>query len=676
MRGRAPPDLDDLAHRGRAAGDRASRAGAATSSKRPDSSCSSSVTSAWKRRPFLSTSTMSPAPMPLEVVRGAAGGRGGGSTSIRRLVCTSATLGAVADGPRTASQTRAVQRDVLLAVGAHADDRGALGGRARASSAARKRVDVRGALVAAAVQRGGVGEVEPVRRGDVLARSPSPSPATGRKWKMPPPSLSISTIVELQAEARRGQQAADVVGERDVADQQHDRARAPPRRRRTRSRPCRRSRSRRGWRARAAASSRAGKNVSTSRTGIEEATTSVASAGSRDAELGGHARLAQPAPGRASRAIAPGGGAVGARASRRASRASRRARQPLGERVERRARVGADDRRRRRRPGPATRPRGRSAICSASPSPCSHWRSGLEVGRSPTRSDELGRVRGGPAPGRAAARRSARSRPGPRRAPDSGSASSGSAGALGEARPAPRRAAGRARRGPATITRARARRRARRASPSSSASARPRARVRGRVTHGRPPARPPPPGSSSGSGAVGHERLAQREVQVHRARAAVERGPERAAGELAQPAHARRRRRVVVDLEEPLGGAAVELDLVDRLPGADLAQLGRAVGGEHEQRHARLVRLDHRGRVVGRRGARACRRARPGTPGRLGQPEREEARRSARRCATSRAAAARARATSTSGVEREPGEVHASRRPQRASSSTKARRPR
>ena len=31
---------------------------------------------------------------------------------------------------------------------------------------------------------------------------------------------------------------------------------------------------------------------------------------------------------------------------------------------------------------------------------------------------------------------------------------------------------------------------------------------------------------------------------------------------------------------------------------------------------------------------------------------------------------------STSGVEREPGEVHASRRPQRASSSTKARRPR
>ena len=123
---------------------------------------------------------------------------------------------------------------------------------------------------------------------------------------------------------------------------------------------------------------------------------------------------------------------------------------------------------------------------------------------------------------------------------------------------------------------------------------------------------------------VEHERLAQREVEVHRAGAAVERGPERAAGELAQPAHALGRGGVVVDLEVPLGRAAVELDLVDRLPGAELAQLGRAVGGQHEQRHARLVGLDHRGRVVGRRGPRRAgerdRHAR-----RLREPEREEA---------------------------------------------------
>ena len=36
---------------------------------RPLSSCSSSLTSAWKRRPFLSTSTMSPGAMPFDVVR-------------------------------------------------------------------------------------------------------------------------------------------------------------------------------------------------------------------------------------------------------------------------------------------------------------------------------------------------------------------------------------------------------------------------------------------------------------------------------------------------------------------------------------------------------------------------------------------------------------------------------
>ena len=53
-----------------------------------------------------------------------------------------------------------------------------------------------------------------------------------------------------------------------------------PPRRRTRSRPCRRSRSRRGWRAPAADRRGAAENSSTSRTGIEAATNSVASGGS------------------------------------------------------------------------------------------------------------------------------------------------------------------------------------------------------------------------------------------------------------------------------------------------------------------------------------------------------------------------------------------------------------
>ena len=156
---------------------------------------------------------------------------------------------------------------------------------------------------------------------------------------------------------------------------------------------------------------------------------------------------------------------------------------------------------------------------------------------------------------------------------------------------------------------------------------------------------------------------------------AVERGPEGAAGEPAQPAHPLGRRRVVVDLDEPLRGAAVELDLVDRLAGADVAQLRRAVGGEHEQRHARLVRLDHRGRVVRRRGSRRA-RERHRQPARLGQAR---ARRSppqrSSMCDVERSRGSRA-SESTSGVEREPGEVQASRRPQRTSSSTNARRPR
>ena len=154
---------------------------------------------------------------------------------------------------------------------------------------------------------------------------------------------------------------------------------------------------------------------------------------------------------------------------------------------------------------------------------------------------------------------------------------------------------------------------------------------------------------------------------MHRAGAAVERGPERAAGELAQPAQPLRRGGVLVDLEVPLGGAAVELDLVDRLPGAEVAQLGRAVGGEHEQRHARLVRLDHRGRVVGRRGARRARERDRG-PLALASPSAKKAPLRSSRCEVARIRGSRA-SESTSGVERDPGEVQASRRPQRASSS-------
>ncbi len=177
---------------------------------------------------------------------------------------------------------------------------------------------------------------------------------------------------------------------------------------------------------------------------------------------------------------------------------------------------------------------------------------------------------------------------------------------------------------------------------------------RGRVTHGRPPARPPPPGSSAGSGPSSTSGSRSEKFRCTGPGPALERGPAGPAGELAQPADPLGRRRLVVDLEEPLGGAAVELDLVDRLAGAELAQLGRPVGGEDEQRHARLVRLDHRRRVV-RRGR--ARRAGQGDRA-PASPWRARARRTpplrSSRCDVARRRASRA-SESTSGVEREPG---------------------
>jgi hypothetical protein len=78
------------------------------------------------------------------------------------------------------------------------------------------------------------------------------------------------------------------------------------------------------------------------------------------------------------------------------------------------------------------------------------------------------------------------------------------------------------------------------------------------------------------------------------------------------------------DLHEPLDRAAVELDLVDRLAGANLAQLGRPVGGQHDQRHARVPGLDDRGEEVGRGGAGRARDDHRSARS-LGHAEREEA---------------------------------------------------
>jgi hypothetical protein len=121
-----------------------------------------------------------------------------------------------------------------------------------------------------------------------------------------------------------------------------------------------------------------------------------------------------------------------------------------------------------------------------------------------------------------------------------------------------------------------------------------------------------------------HERLAQRHVEVHGARPVAEGGPDRAAGQGAHPAQPLWTGRVGPHVEEPLRRSAVQAELVDRLTRPDLAQLGWTVRGEHDQRHAGLVGLDHGRQVVGRR--RAARAGQHGrAPRRLGQAEREEA---------------------------------------------------
>ena len=180
----------------------------------------------------------------------------------------------------------------------------------------------------------------------------------------------------------------------------------------------------------------------------------------------------------------------------------------------------------------------------------------------------------------------------------------------------------------------------------------------GKVADPRPPVGPPAAARLVvRQRLVEHERLAQRQVQVDRARARSAGGPDRAAGERADPAQRLRRRVLDADLGEHPHGVAVELHLVDRLPRTRRPQLRRAVGGQHDQRHARLARLDHRRQVVRRRRAR-----RAGEHRRAGRsPWRARARRTrrcARRSARSTGSRRCAPATARQGSSASPGDVH------------------
>ena len=172
--------------------------------------------------------------------------------------------------------------------------------------------------------------------------------------------------------------------------------------RRTRSRRCRRSRWRRGCTARAADRWRTGQNVSMSRTGIEEATNSVASSGSStpssaatDGSLQPLAastpRIASAARSSALRQLASQSGSGPAHwggpgaSSARARSASGR----LGGRSERR--VGRDDRVGARRvlPGALRVERDLAHPVRLA----SHVRNGFDTGRSPTLTTTSGLVR-------------------------------------------------------------------------------------------------------------------------------------------------------------------------------------------------------------------------------------------------------------------------------------------
>jgi hypothetical protein len=100
------------------------------------------------------------------------------------------------------------------------------------------------------------------------------------------------------------------------------------------------------------------------------------------------------------------------------------------------------------------------------------------------------------------------------------------------------------------------------------------------------------------------QRIAPREVQVHRPRARLAaRDCKGTTGDRSQMQEAVVVGLVGTDLAEPPRRAPVELQLIDGLAGADFTELRRAIGRQDEQRHAGLVRLADGGMEV--RGGRA-----------------------------------------------------------------------
>ena len=173
-------------------------------------------------------------------------------------------------------------------------------------------------------------------------------------------------------------------------------------------------------------------------------------------------------------------------------------------------------------------------------------------------------------------------------------------------------------------------------------------------------------------GAFRRERLAQRDVEVHRPGCrSLGLGHGAAAGraEVQQP--------VVVgvdvaQLAEPANGRAVQLDLIDRLAGAAVAQLRRPVGGDHDQRHARLARPRRPPGERSRRPSRRSSRTAAGRPVCCADAEREEAGAALVDDAPDLDPLARSRRPAPAAPTASPGQTQACSTPARASSSTSA----
>ena len=176
------------------------------------------------------------------------------------------------------------------------------------------------------------------------------------------------------------------------------------------------------------------------------------------------------------------------------------------------------------------------------------------------------------------------------------------------------------------------------------------------VTHGRSPVAPRV-GASPARRGVGHQRLAKRPVEVHRAsRAAAAVATARAAivRPSASPLAVQVRSQ---EIDEPLDVLAVQAHLVDRLGCAAVAQLVRPVGGHDHERDTGEKGLDDGGVETW---PRPCRRCRAGTTGLAvpapGPSPKKAAERSSR-CIQSLIAGC-LNCAMTSGVEREPGQTH------------------